>query len=155
MDGRLDEEELSRAAGQTALESIHVTGWAADHLPELATIKSLANGITDLRRQYVDAGDSASANNLTQVQLALASRLTSGEGGKLVINQLVGLAVEAIALKQLDPNTGYDFLGGKTPTERSDELKQQKQSFRESSKSFSAALGNMTEAEMVGVPMIE
>ena len=149
MDARLDEEELSRVAGRTALESIHVAGWAADHLPELATFKSLANGINDLRREYLAAGDSVSANNLTQMQLTLASRLTAGEGGKLVINQLVGLAVEAIALKQLDSNTAYDFLGGKTPTEMSEELKQQKQSFRESSKSFQATLGNLTEAEMV------
>ena len=149
MDARLDEEELSRAAGRTALESIHVAGWAGDQLPELATFKSLANGINDLRKQYLDAGDSVSADNLTRMQLALASRLTAGERGNLVINHLVGLAVEAVALKQLDPNIAYDFLGGKTPTERADALKQQKQAFRESSKSFSATLANMTEAELL------
>jgi hypothetical protein len=150
MESKLNGEELSRAAGRTVLESIHAAGWAGDLLPELATFKELALGIGEAQMKYLEAGDSASANNLVQMQLSLADRLTTGEGGRLAISQLVGYAIEAIALKQLDQNAGYDFLGGKTPTERLAELKRERDSLKELSKSLSAALGNMTEAEMLG-----
>jgi hypothetical protein len=150
MAAKLDEEELSRSAGRTPLESVHVSGWAGDLLPELAMFKGLARGIGDAQKQYREAGDSASANNLVQMEQTLAERLTTGEGGRMVISQLVGHAVEAMNLKQLDQNTGYDFLGGKTPIERLAELKQERDSLKELSKTLSAVYAHMTEAEMLG-----
>jgi hypothetical protein len=150
MEAKLNGEELSRAAGRTVLESIHAAGWAGDLLPELATLKALARGISDAQTQYLDAGDFASVNNLIQMEQGLAGRLTTGEGGRLAISQLVGYAIEAMSLQQLDQNAGYDFLGGKTPTERLAELKRERDSLKGLSKSLSAALGNMTEAEMLG-----
>lgn len=149
MEGRLNEEELSRATGRTPLESIHVAGWANDVLPELARFKELAAGIGAARKEYLDAGDSASASDLVQAQLTLAGRLHTGEAGKLMINQLVGLAIEAMTLKQLDPNTPYEFLAGKTPAQRSEELKRERESVREATKSFTAAYSTLTEAELV------
>ncbi len=150
METKLDQEELSRAAGRTSLESIHTAGWTAacaDYLPELASFKELSRGIGDTRKQYLDASDSASANNLVQIQLTLADRFATGEGGRMVISQLVGHAIEAMALKQLDQNTSYDFLGGRTPAERLAQLRQENDSLKQLRKTFEAAYGNMTEAE--------
>ena len=149
MEGRLNEEELSRATGRTRLESIHAAGWANDVLPELAKFKELAVGIGTARKEYLDAGDSASANDLMQMQLTLAGRLRTGEGGKLMINQLVGLAIEAMTLKQLEQNTPYEFLAGKTPAERSEELKREKDSVREATKSLGTVYSTLNEAELV------
>jgi hypothetical protein len=150
MAAKLDEEELSRASGRTPFESIQVAGWSGDLLPELATFKGLARSIGDAQKEYRDAGDSTSADNLLQMEQTLASRLTTGEGGRMVISQLVGHAIEALTLKQLDQNASYDFLGGKTPTERLAELKQERASIKEMSRTLSAAYGKMTEAEMLG-----
>ena len=59
-----------------------------------------------------------------------------GDGGKFVISQLVGIATEAIALGSLDQNSSYDFLGGKTPAQRLEEIKKQKLEFRELTKTI-------------------
>jgi len=53
-----------------------------------------------------------------------------------------------MALKQLDQNAGYDFLGGKTPTERLAEIRRENDSLKELSRTLSAACWNMTDAEM-------
>lgn len=150
MEARLNEEELSRATGKTALESTRAAGWAADVLPGLANFKGLARAIGDTHKEYLDAGDSASANDLLQMQLTLGSRLSTGEAGKLMINQLVGMSIEAMALRQLEQKTAYEFLGGKTPTEKLEEVKQQRESLKEISRTLSAAYGNLNESEMVG-----
>ena len=50
---------------------------------------------------------------------------------------------------QLDPNASYDFLGGKTPTERLAEFKEQKASLTALRQNLRDALPNMTEAELL------
>ena len=57
------------------------------------------------------------------------------------INQLVGISIEALILRELDQNARYDFLGGKTPNARTEELKQQKLSFDALSESFFDLIG--------------
>jgi len=149
MESYLGEKELCRAGGKSLLESNQAAMAAAagDLLPELSTLKGLAQSVRELQKQYASGGDNASAESLAQFNLALASRLTSGDGGKTAISQLVGMAIEAIALAELDPNASYVFLDGKTPTQRKEELKQQKASMRELSKSFQAAFPSLTETE--------
>lgn len=145
----LGEKELYRTSGKTPLESNQaaMSALAGDLLPELSTSKGLAQSMRELQRQYTSAGDIASAENLAQVNLTLAGRLTGGESGKLIISQLVGLAIEAIALSQLDPNTSYAFLAGQTPNQRMEQLKQQKASIRALAGEFQAVFPTLTETE--------
>src|SRR5205085_12376794 len=84
-----------------------------------------------LQQQYLNSSDAASAQNLAQAGVGLANRLTGGDGGKFLINQLVGIASENIVLQALDQNAPYDFLGGETPAQRLAELKQQKTAIRD------------------------
>jgi len=147
MAAMLDEQELSRFAGLTPLETMHANGWASDMLAELPSMKQVANGIVEARTQYLQAGDATSADALLQAGLGLSDRLTEGEGGRFVISQLVGMAVENIMLRQMDADTRYDSLGGKTPAERQAELKQQKADFRSLNASVTSAYGTMSEAD--------
>lgn len=149
METYLGEKEIYRADRKSLLESNQaaMAASAGDLLPELSTLKRLAQSMGELQKQYANGGDSASAENLAQINLALANRLTGGDSGKLVISQLVGIALEAIALLNLEPNTSYAFLDGKTPSQRTEELKQQKLSIRQLSQSFQSALPNLTEME--------
>jgi len=150
MEFKLDEEELNVAAGRSSLQArLSSSGWAQDLLPQLASLKSLAQDVAALQKQYVGAGDSGSAENLARAGLMLASGLRSGDGDKFVIKELVGNAIEAIMLSQLDPNGSYDFLGGKSPNDRLAELKQQKASLRALTQATQDALPNMTEAELL------
>src|SRR6266850_1577969 len=150
MEFKLDEEELNMAAGRSSLQArLSSSGWAQDLSPELASLKALAQDVAALQKQYMGAGDSGSAENLAQAGLMLASGLRSGDADKFVIKQLVGNAIEAIMLSQLDPNGSYDFLGGKSPNDRLAELKEQRVSLRGLTQAIQDALPNMTEAELL------
>jgi hypothetical protein len=147
MAAMLDEQELSRFAGLTPLETLHVNGWGSELIAQLPAMKVVAKGIAEARTQYVQAGDTASADTLVQAGFGLAGRMTEGEGGRFVINHMVGIAIEAIMLNQLQADARYDFLGGKTPTERLAELKQQRTDFKSLNTSLASAYANMSEAD--------
>ena len=149
MDSILALDELGREAGLSPSQSLTtaMAGWASEHMSELALLKNLARDVVDLRKQYQVAGDSQSDENLSRMALALAGRLDSGDESKFAINQLVAISVEALALGQLPPDTPFDFLGGKTPKDRTDELRQRKEAIRSLTKDFQSAFFGSTENE--------
>lgn len=151
MESYLGAEEIFREMGKTPLEAntAAMSAMSSDLLPELSNMKGIAIGVVEAQKQYAHAGDPASVQNLSQMGLQLASRLTDGDGGRFVISRLVGSATEAIVLKPLDQNTAYDFLGGKTPAQRLEELKQQKLETRARTESFTSAFSRLSEQEMV------
>jgi hypothetical protein len=150
MESRLDSEAMYLYSGKSPIESDHASlaDISAEALPELATFKRLAQGMGDLQKQYLAAGDADSAVNLAQMGMALGAQLSSGDSGKYAINQLVGIADENIVLAQLDPNTSYDFLNGQTPAQVLQQLKDQKKSYSALARQFSAAYPSLTEEEM-------
>jgi hypothetical protein len=150
-ESRLDEEELCLASGKSPLESteIAMAGVTGDFVHGLVTLNTLANGIGDLEKQSLNSGDNDSAANLAQMGMTLAEQLNSGDSGKYLVNQLVGFAAESIVLRQLDANTSYDFLNGKTPDQVLGEMKQQRASLNQLARSFDAIQSDMTESERV------
>ena len=142
-------DELGRETGLPPWHSMTtaMAGWASEHMSELALLKNLARDVGDLRKQYQTAGDSQSAENLSQMALALAGRLNGGDESKFAINHLVAISMESSALGQLPPDTAFDFLGGKTPKDRADELRQQKEAIQSLTKGFQSAFFNSTESE--------
>jgi hypothetical protein len=150
MEFKLDEEELNLAAGRSSLQAIlSSSAWAEDLMPQLASLKALAQDVAALQKQFLGAGDSGSVENLAQAGLMLASGLRSSDAGKFGIKQLTGNAIEAIMLSQLDPDTSYDFLGGKSPKDRLAELKEMRASLRTLTQAIHDAVPNMTEAELL------
>jgi hypothetical protein len=151
-ESRLDEEDLFLSSGKSPLESskASMSGMAEDDLPELTTFKRLAQGIGDLQKQFLNSGDAGSAINLAQTGMNLGNQLNSGDSGKYLINQLVGMATKSIVLRALDPNTGYDFLGGETPNQVLQEMKQQRAVYSQLAKSFEAVEPGLSESEMIG-----
>ena len=119
MESYLGGEAIFRELGKSPMEAntAAMSAMAGDLLPELANMKGVAQGIQSAQKQYANAGDTASVENLAQMGMGLANRFNSGDGGKLIISQLVGMAIENIALQPLNQNTSYDFLGGKTPAQ--------------------------------------
>ena len=150
MEFKLDQEELNLAAGRSSLQArLSSSAWAEDLMPQLASLKALSQDVAALQKQYLAAGDSASVENLTQAALMLANGLRSGDGDKFVIKQLVGNAIEAILLGQLDPNENYDFIDGKSPNDRLAEIRAQRMSLDQGRHAIQNALPNMTEAELL------
>ena len=119
-----------------------------DVLTEDTTLKSLAWSVADLEKQQVAAGDNVSAENLARMGLVFADQIRSGENGKLMINQLVGNSSAALALSGLDQNTTYNFLGGQTPSQILQQIKEWKASMKELSQNFVAVYPNLTSEEM-------
>ena len=152
-ESRLDEEDLYLSSGYSQLESSEesMAGMAQDDLPELATLKRLAQGIADLQKQEINSGDANSAANLAEMGINFGNQISSGDSGKYLINQLVGIAVESIILQQLDQNTAYDFLDGKTPSQVVQENRQQRKSVLSPiAQSYEAIEPYLSESEMMG-----
>jgi hypothetical protein len=61
--------------------------------------------MADLQKQYLDAGGNDSAARIAQPGLVLANRLIRDEEAKLIINRLVGKAIESMVLTPLDQAT--------------------------------------------------
>ena len=138
------------AAGRSPIQArLSSSGWAEDLLPQLASFKALGQEVRELQKQYADSGDSASAENVTQIGLNLANHLGTGEDGRFVINKLVGWSIESMVLGQLDSNEQYDFLGGKTPKERLAEIKDQRESLRALRQNFRDELPGMSESDLL------
>ena len=150
LEARLDEEELNLFAGRSVLQArLGASGWSSDLMPELANFKSIAICLQQLEKTYLGAGDTASAQNLAQIGLTLANRLRSGESGKLIIDQLVSTASEAIHLNAWDANTSYEFLGGKTPAERQAEMKRERATLRALTEGVREQLPALSEADVL------
>jgi hypothetical protein len=151
-ESRLDSEDLYSSSGKSQVDSEKesMMDMSGDLLPELAALKRLANGIGDLQQQYMNSGDANSAINLAQMGMNLDNQLNSGDSGKYLIDQLVGMATKSIVLRALDPNTGYDFLGGETPNQVLQVMKQQRAVYSQLAQSFEAVEPEMSESETIG-----
>jgi hypothetical protein len=136
MDSILDSEDFSQFNGTSGMmaQVSAMSAMASDNLPEVAGMKGVAVGIRDAQQQYVNSGDTASAQSLAQAGVTLADHLMNGDSGKFIINQLVGIASENLVLAALDQNTAYNFLGGETPAQKLADLQQQKTAIRELAK---------------------
>jgi len=60
---------------------------------------------------YFSALEYFKTKSLTCMGLVLGNRLAAGANNQLVIDQLMGIAIEKKFLGQLDPATNYDLLG--------------------------------------------
>lgn len=151
-ENRLDSENLYSSSGDSPGETatFAMADMAKEDLPELATFKRLAQEIGDAQQQYLNSGDSSSAANLAQMGMQFGNQIGTGDSGKYLINQLVSMAIEFIMLEQLNPNTSYDFLGGQTPGQVTQQNKQQKLELRQTISAFDALRPSLTDDEIAG-----
>ena len=140
-------EDAQLSAGRTIAEA-KVAAGSGLLLPQLAQFKELSQSIQAMQKEYVAAGDTASAQALAQMGHALAQQLTTGEGSRCLINQLVGAAIDRIVLSPLPPDTRPDFLGG-TVQQRIDELTGFRQGVRSLTEDFGDWMGRASEAELI------
>jgi hypothetical protein len=151
-ENRLDSENLYSSSGDSPgkTATLAMADMAREDLPQLASFKRLAQGIRDAQQQYLNSGDTGSAANLAQMGMQFGNQIESGDSGKYLINQLVGMAVESIVLQQLNPNASYDFLGGKTPSQVRQENKQQKLAVIQTDQAFYMIRPSLTDDEIAG-----
>jgi RNA polymerase sigma factor (sigma-70 family) len=124
-------EEAYRAAGYPEVEARVIPSMALI-LPHLAELKQLNFNLIDLAAAYRQAGDESSAAAALQMDATLGQRLDATENSAL-ITKLVGMTIESIALKQMDPNSPYGA-AGQTAKDRLDEITQRKTSLSDFAK---------------------
>ena len=151
IESQLNQKSLAECSGKSPKEAriISMAAFAGNNLPLLAIYKRLTKYMEDLQKQFAVMGDKESVENIAIQQFTLAGQIESGDSGKFLINQLVAMAVQSIALRQLDENTSYDFLDDKTPAQVLKEQKDQKRQFAELSKAFNASYPQLTEDEFI------
>ena len=147
LDAIQNAEELFLQSGKSPAEAKAMASTSV-LLPHLAQMKSLAQEMAVLQRQYLAAGDAASAENLAALGLQLGQRLSTGEAAHTLISQLVGIAVERIVLNPLDAERQYDFLG-RSPREHIDQLTERRAAVRQDTQLFDAWIRQATDADVV------
>jgi hypothetical protein len=130
-------EDAQLSAGRSLLEAKLAGGELL--LPQLAMFKGLAQDVQAIQKEYLGAGDAASAETLAQMGRLLGQQLSGGEGSRTLIGQLVGISVERIVLNQLPLDSRPDFLGGSTVQQRFDEIA----AFRQSVKTLTPQLNEL------------
>jgi hypothetical protein len=118
-----DAEEAWRSAGYSEAEARMMAAWQLK-IPQLRELRYLDQNIVDLANAYRQAGDEASAQAALAYSLQLGQRLSEFPND-LLLNQLVGLAIQRNALGALDPNSPYGPTG-QTVADLLQQLQQQR-----------------------------
>lgn len=124
-----DDTEAYLAAGYSLADAKFVAG-SQLLLPQLQQTKDLGLDMIDLAKTYQQAGDSDSALAALQMAIDLGARYNNTSPGQPVISQLVGQAVEILALKTMDPNAAYGS-SGQTVQDQLNQLLQQKEQLQQ------------------------
>ena len=142
-----DDEEAYRAAGYSVAEAKTIPSMQL-LLPQLAQMKELSQDLAELAKSYREAGDEPSAQAALHMAANLGQRYSNVSPGEPEVSQLVGIAVERIALNAMDPNSPYGS-AGQTVQDRLDQLAQQDAKIRQLSQQTEALHSRMTEQDWI------
>ena len=136
-------EEMYLLSGFSPLEAKE----KGDHggFSDLAQMKQLSQQVSELQQKYKATGDNNSNQQLAALGVEIG-RKYSDPNTPYLINDLVGQTIEKNALRNLDSETYYDFLG-KTAGERIQEMKEQKQEIYDLAKTFPQTYSSLSDAE--------
>ena len=128
-DRIMDDKEAYLSAGYSVPEAERIaSSWLL--LPQLSELKQLGQNMAALANSYNQSGDPASAQAALQIALDLGRQYGDVAAQPALISQLVGIAIERIALQAMDPNSPLEG-GGQTVQDRLNQLEQQKAALRD------------------------
>jgi len=126
LDRKQTDEEAYLAAGYPPGEA-KLMGNIFLIEPQLADFRQLGQHLVGLADVYKQSGDEDSRHNALQMGVDLGRRFGDPSSGEPLLNQLVGISIERMALDVLDPATPYGT-AGQTVRDRLDELVARKES---------------------------
>jgi hypothetical protein len=130
VDRMSDNEEAYLSAGYSAAEAKALGPEQLPLMPDRGDLKQLAYDLVDLANSYRRAGDETSGQAALQMAAQLGRRYETGGPGQPTIDQLLGFAIETLALNALDPNSVYGD-SGQTVRDRLNEVARQKATLKE------------------------
>ncbi|HLX69126.1 MAG TPA: sigma-70 family RNA polymerase sigma factor [Verrucomicrobiae bacterium] len=124
-----NDQEAYLAAGYPLAEATTIASMG-EILPQLAPMKQLAQNLISLANAYSQSGDTASAQAVLQTALNLGENVGGGSANPVLISQLVGDAVETMALTNMNPTSLYGD-SGQTVQDYLNQIKQQRAAIRD------------------------
>lgn len=117
-------------------------------LPQLLQLKNLTKQIYDLAGAYRQAGDTTSAQAVLLMGDTLGQQYATPSPGEPTITQLVGIAIENIALKAMEPNLPYGD-NGQTVQDRLNQLQQQRANIQQMCDQVENLLPSLTPQDLI------
>jgi len=147
LDRVQEDEDAYLAAGYSVAEAKTVPARQL-LLPQLGQVKELGLDLVDLAKSYRQAGDATSAQTVLQMTADLAQRYSAVTPGEAEISQLVGLALERIALTAMDPSTPYGN-NGQTVQDRLSQIAQQNATLKDLNQQLEPLLPTMADEDWI------
>jgi len=149
LDRSQADEEAFRSAGYAELDT-RMAATMGLVLPHLIEMKELSQSMVELSKSYRAAGDDASAQAALQLALNMGERFDGSKGtaGVPLITQLVGMAVDRMALGTMDPAIPYGN-DGQTVKDRIDQLTQLRESIKERASNWEALQQKISEQDFI------
>jgi RNA polymerase sigma factor (sigma-70 family) len=145
MDRMLDDQEAYLAAGSSPTEA-EISAATQLLLPQLLQIKNLGQDLVELSKTYQQAGDATSAQATLQMAVQLGQRYANTAPAETEISQLVGMAVERMALGTMDPQTPYGD-NGQTVQDQINQLTQQRTTINDLNQQAGPLLETMSDGD--------
>jgi len=142
-----DDAEAYMASGYSVADAKAAAGLQL-LLPQLQQVKDLGHDMIQLSQSYQQAGDSASARAALQMAVSLGQRYGTSTPGEPAISQLVGLALEGLALKNMDPQSAYGS-DGLTVQDELNQVSQQRAALEARSQKVEAIVPTMPEQDWI------
>jgi len=139
-------EEMYNLAGRSSLEAKAAPAFTPLVL-HLRQLRNLADQMMQVHQQYGEQGDTASADTLAGMGLVLGDRLSTGANNQLVIDQLMGIAIEQKFLGKLDPAATYDSLG-RPVSDVAAEIDRRKEAIKQAGQLTQRLLPTLNETEL-------
>lgn len=117
-------------------------------IPQVTTMKQLGLQLVDLANTYTQAGDPASAQAVLQTALNLGQTIEGTAPTSPTITQLVGFAVEKMALEKMDPSAVIGA-NGQTVQDALNRIAQTRQAMKDVDNAAEPLLPNLTDEDMV------
>jgi RNA polymerase sigma factor (sigma-70 family) len=117
-------------------------------LPQLGQLKQLAQQMSDLANVYRQTGNSDKAQSVLLMADTLGQQYANPSSGEPTISQLVGIAIEKIALSAMDPNAPYGD-NGQTVQDRINQLVQQRTQLQQVNSQIEKLFPLMTSQDLI------
>ena len=142
-----DDAEAYMAAGYSVADAKAVAGMQL-LLPQLQQVKDLGLDMVALSKSYQQAGDSTSAQAVLQMVVGLGQRYGNPSPGEPAISELVGLAMEGIALKNMDPQSTFGT-DGQTVQDILNQVSQQRAALEDRSQKVGSIVPSISENDWI------
>jgi tetratricopeptide (TPR) repeat protein len=147
IDRMEQDEEAYLAAGYSPAEAKAI---AQEDLllKQLAPMKQLGQSLVSLANAYNQSGDSASAQAALQMAINLGQNINGTPGDPTLINQLVGAAVENMALTNMNPNSPYGN-NGQTVQDQLNQIAQNRATAKQLVQQANALFPTLTDQDWI------